>query len=59
MLDGMFSFVLLDLKNNTFMAARDPVGITTFYYGTNSKDGSIWFSRFLLFFLKLNILDLI
>ena len=45
MLDGMFSFILLDNKNNTFMAARDPIGVTSFYYGTNSKDGSIWFSR--------------
>lgn len=44
LLDGMFSFILLDLKNNTFMAARDPIGVTSFYYGTNSKDGSIWFS---------------
>jgi asparagine synthase (glutamine-hydrolysing) len=36
-LDGMFSFVLLDKKRNRVIAARDPIGITTLYYGWNSK----------------------
>lgn len=36
-LDGMFSFVLLDVKKNRVIAARDPIGITTLYYGWNSK----------------------
>ncbi|CAO3622371.1 unnamed protein product [Mucor fragilis] len=36
-LDGMFSFVLLDVKRNRVVAARDPIGITTLYYGWNSK----------------------
>jgi asparagine synthase (glutamine-hydrolysing) len=36
-LDGMFSFVLLDVKRNRVIAARDPIGITTLYYGWNSK----------------------
>jgi asparagine synthase (glutamine-hydrolysing) len=42
-LDGMFSFVLLDNKNNTFMAARDPIGITPLYMGWG-RDGSVWFA---------------
>lgn len=32
----MFSFVLLDTKNNRIIAARDAIGITTLYYGWNS-----------------------
>lgn len=42
-LDGMFSFVLLDNKNNTFMVARDPIGITPLYMGWG-RDGSVWFA---------------
>ena len=42
-LDGMFSFVLYDKAKNTFMAARDPVGITPLYFG-RGKDGSYWFA---------------
>jgi asparagine synthase (glutamine-hydrolysing) len=40
MLDGMFSFVLLDTRNDTFMAARDPIGITPLYigWGTDGMD---------------------
>ncbi|RUS34959.1 asparagine synthase [Jimgerdemannia flammicorona] len=33
LLDGMFSFVLLDTKRNRVIAARDAIGITTLYYG--------------------------
>ncbi|OIW29007.1 glutamine-hydrolyzing asparagine synthase [Coniochaeta ligniaria NRRL 30616] len=36
-LDGMFSFVLYDKKLDRTIAARDPIGITTFYQGWNSK----------------------
>ncbi|BFZ61830.1 asparagine synthetase [Saitoella coloradoensis] len=36
-LDGMFSFVLHDVKKNKIIAARDPIGITTLYQGFNSK----------------------
>lgn len=32
-LDGMFSFVLYDKKQDRIIAARDPIGITTFYMG--------------------------
>ena len=43
MLDGMFSFVLLDTENDVFMAARDHIGITPLYLG-HGNDGSIWFA---------------
>ncbi|KAK4053668.1 asparagine synthetase [Microbotryomycetes sp. JL201] len=38
MLDGMFSFVLLDtsVTPSRMIAARDPIGITTLYQGWNS-----------------------
>ncbi|CAM6116697.1 unnamed protein product [Calypogeia fissa] len=42
-LDGMFSFVLLDTRDNSYIAARDPIGITPLYFGWG-KDGSIWFA---------------
>ncbi|MQL91833.1 hypothetical protein Taro_024454 [Colocasia esculenta] len=41
MLDGMFSFVLLDTRNNCFLAARDAIGITPLYIGWG-HDGSVW-----------------
>ncbi|CAI0387681.1 unnamed protein product [Linum tenue] len=43
MLDGMFSFVLLDTRDNSFIVARDAVGITSLYIGWG-LDGSIWIS---------------
>uniref|UniRef100_Q9SP20 Asparagine synthetase [glutamine-hydrolyzing] n=1 Tax=Helianthus annuus TaxID=4232 RepID=Q9SP20_HELAN len=43
MLDGMFSFVLLDTRNNTYIAARDAIGITSLYIGWG-LDGSVWIS---------------
>lgn len=43
MLDGMFSFVLLDTRNNSFIAARDAIGITPLYMGWG-LDGSVWFA---------------
>lgn len=36
-LDGMFSFVLYDAENDRTIAARDPIGVTSFYQGWNSK----------------------
>ena len=33
MLDGMFSFVLLDCRDNSFLVARDAIGITSLYIG--------------------------
>ncbi|XP_051142985.1 asparagine synthetase [glutamine-hydrolyzing]-like [Andrographis paniculata] len=43
MLDGMFSFVLLDTRDNSFVAARDAIGITSLYIGWG-LDGSVWIS---------------
>ncbi|KMZ58237.1 hypothetical protein ZOSMA_78G00030 [Zostera marina] len=43
MLDGMFSFVLLDTRDDSFIAARDGIGITPLYMGWG-RDGSIWFA---------------
>uniref|UniRef100_A0A977Q795 Asparagine synthetase [glutamine-hydrolyzing] n=1 Tax=Vitis vinifera TaxID=29760 RepID=A0A977Q795_VITVI len=43
MLDGMFSFVLLDTRDKSFIAARDAIGITPLYIGWG-LDGSIWFA---------------
>ncbi|XWW95892.1 hypothetical protein V2A60_003860 [Cordyceps javanica] len=37
-LDGMFSFVLYDKKQDRVIAARDPIGITTFYQGWSWKE---------------------
>jgi len=36
-LDGMFSFVLYDKAQDRTIAARDPIGITSFYQGWSSK----------------------
>ncbi|KAL6640596.1 hypothetical protein ACP70R_021719 [Stipagrostis hirtigluma subsp. patula] len=41
MLDGVFSFVLLDTRDRTFLAARDAVGVTPLYVGW-AIDGSVW-----------------
>ena len=35
-LDGMFSWVLHDKIEDRIVAARDPIGITTFYMGRSS-----------------------
>ncbi|XP_039003967.1 asparagine synthetase [glutamine-hydrolyzing] 3-like [Hibiscus syriacus] len=43
MLDGMFSFVLLDTRDKSFIAARDAIGITPLYIGWG-LDGSVWFA---------------
>lgn len=36
MLDGVFSFVLFDTRNKTYMAARDAVGVNPLYIGWGS-----------------------
>ena len=44
-LDGMFSFVLYDKKQNRTIAARDPIGITTLYQGwASSEPTSVYFA---------------
>lgn len=41
-LDGMFAFALFDSDKDTFMLARDPVGIKPLYYGY--KNDNIYFT---------------
>ena len=44
-LDGMFSFVLYDKKQDRTIAARDPIGITTLYQGwSSSQPGAVYFA---------------
>ncbi|KAH7125405.1 asparagine synthetase [Dendryphion nanum] len=44
-LDGMFSWVLHDKKQDRVIAARDPIGITTFYLGRSSATpGAVFFA---------------
>ncbi|KAK2739108.1 asparagine synthetase [Myotisia sp. PD_48] len=44
-LDGMFSWVLFDKKENRVIAARDPIGITSFYQGWSSQTpGAVYFA---------------
>jgi asparagine synthase (glutamine-hydrolysing) len=44
-LDGMFSWVLHDKVQDRVIAARDPIGITTFYLGRSSKTpGAVFFA---------------
>lgn len=44
-LDGMFSFVLYDKKQDRTIAARDPIGVTSFYQGWSSKTpGAVYFA---------------
>lgn len=44
-LDGMFSWVLHDKKMDRLVAARDPIGITTFYMGRSSETpGAVYFA---------------
>ena len=42
-LDGMFAFVVYDKRDGSYLAARDPIGITTLYMGYG-RDGSVWFA---------------
>ncbi|WPG98913.1 asparagine synthetase [Acrodontium crateriforme] len=44
-LDGMFSWVLHDKKADRLIAARDPIGVTTFYMGRSSATpGAVYFA---------------
>ena len=44
-LDGMFSWVLWDKKQDRVVAARDPIGITSFYLGRSSETpGAVYFA---------------
>ena len=42
-INGMYAFVLYDNVSDTFIVARDPIGIIPLYIGYG-KDGSIWFA---------------
>ena len=42
-LDGMFSFVLYDEENDILMVVRDPIGITSLYYGFEETQGDTLF----------------
>lgn len=42
-LDGMFAWVLHDRASDRVVAARDPIGITTLYMGTLSKQPGAYF----------------
>ena len=45
MLDGMFSWVLYDKTQDRTIAARDPIGITSFYQGWSSQTpGAVYFA---------------
>ena len=44
-LDGMFSWVLYDKNQDRTIAARDPIGITSFYLGRSSETpGAVYFA---------------
>lgn len=44
-LDGMFSFVLYDKKEDRVIAARDPIGVISFYLGRSSQTpGTVYFA---------------
>lgn len=44
-LDGMFSWVLFDKAEDRIIAARDPIGITSFYQGWSSQTpGAVYFA---------------
>ena len=40
-LRGQFAFVLVDLRDDSFLVARDPIGINPLYWG-HSKEGHLW-----------------
>ena len=45
LLDGMFSWTLYDKKQDRLIAARDPIGITSFYQGWSSETpGAVYFA---------------
>ncbi|WLR51550.1 asparagine synthase B [Bacillus tianshenii] len=44
-LDGMFAFFIADEEQNTFIAARDTLGIKPLYYGKTSDDHYVFASE--------------
>ncbi|KZF25687.1 asparagine synthetase [Xylona heveae TC161] len=44
-LDGMFAWVLYDKEQDRTIAARDPIGVVSFYQGFSSKEpGAVYFA---------------
>ena len=41
--NGMYAFVIYDAVKDSYIAARDPIGIIPLYFG-RGRDGSVWFS---------------
>ncbi|WP_085522212.1 asparagine synthase B [Tuberibacillus sp. Marseille-P3662] len=44
-LDGMFAFFIADEQQNTFLAARDTLGIKPLYYGYDADGGMVFASE--------------
>ncbi len=44
-MDGMFSYVVVDNENETFMAARDTLGIKPLYYGRDEEGNMVFASE--------------
>lgn len=42
-LDGIFAFILYDSRDNSYLAARDPIGVCSMYMGWHHS-GSTWFA---------------
>ncbi len=45
MLDAEFALILYDIKNDTYVAARDPIGIRPLYYGITENGNYIFASE--------------
>ena len=45
MLDAEFALIIYDSKKNSFIAARDPIGIRPLYYGKGKKGEMIFASE--------------
>lgn len=45
MLDAEFALILYDAKTESFVAARDPIGIRPLYYGTTPDGGTVFASE--------------
>lgn len=45
MLDAEFAMILYDSKRNSFIAARDPIGIRPLYYGKSKSGGMVFASE--------------
>jgi len=43
-LDGIFSFMLYDIKNNIIIVGRDRIGINPLYYGKDITPNTYWFA---------------